>query len=83
MRKVNLIWISALFLIVYSLSVNALNNCTPSACSSGYSDNGIICDGSICYRNCSIHICDSTWTQVSSNTIGWEYDGKREEDDTT
>ncbi|MBI2541640.1 tandem-95 repeat protein [Candidatus Woesearchaeota archaeon] len=70
MRKLNLIWILALFLLIPNTL--AYINCTTSACPSGYTDNGEVCQGSTCVRNCTRTICGSSWTQVHSNTFGWD-----------
>lgn len=70
MIKINLIWIIALILIIPN--TYAYINCTTSACPSGYTDNGIKCEGSTCVRNCTVEICKQDWTQVASDTnVGW------------
>jgi len=46
------------------------NDCTPSACPSGYSDLGVSCDGEYCTRTCSSEACGSTWTKVWDDTQG-------------
>src|SRR3989338_1247468 len=72
MKKINLIWIYALVLVIYSVGTNAWADCAPTNCSSGYTDNGVVCEGSICTRNCTINVCDSSWTEVYSDTsFGW------------
>ncbi len=64
------IWILALFLIIPDTL--AYIDCTPSACSLGYTDNGLVCSGSECVRSCTRVICGSAWTQVHSATFGWD-----------
>jgi hypothetical protein len=63
-----------LFAIVISLiaatAVSAYLDCSPSACSSGYTDNGVTCAGDICTRSCTISVCSGNWTQVYSSNCG-------------
>ncbi|MBI2653251.1 hypothetical protein HYX02_00420 [Candidatus Woesearchaeota archaeon] len=78
MRKINLIWILALFLIIPNTL--AYINCTTSACPSGYTDNGVKCEGSTCVRNCTVEVCKQDWTQVASDTNVGFLDNSRVED---
>ncbi len=71
MRKVFLFGILVFIFIVGTLSVSAWINCTPSACGTGYTNNGIYCAGGTCYRNCTISTCDNNWVSVSSTTFGF------------
>ena len=69
-------------LVLIIPSVNAYLDCTPSACSSGYTDNGVKCEGSTCVRNCTIEVCRQEWSQTSSdNNVGWLDNGDVEEND--
>ena len=70
MRKINLIWIFALILLIPNTL--AYTDCTTSACPSGYTDNGVVCSGATCVRNCTVEICAQDWTQVHSNTFGFD-----------
>ena len=81
MRKINLIWIIALILVIPN--VLAYTDCTPSACSSGYTDNGVVCQGSTCVRNCTISVCKGDWTQVHSDTVIGFNDVLREDQDSS
>ena len=73
MRKINLIWIFALFLAIPNTL--AYINCTTSACPSGYTDNGVVCSGATCVRNCTVPVCTQSWTQVHSDTaVGFDVD---------
>ncbi|MDP3734754.1 MAG: hypothetical protein Q8R37_05990 [Nanoarchaeota archaeon] len=68
MKKYYLMLILVLGFLISSLSVNAWLDCTPAACSSGYTDNGVTCLGGECTRNCTIFTCDTNWMQVHSVT---------------
>lgn len=71
MKRRLILFISALFFIVSFASVTAWQNCTPSSCAAGYSDNGQYCTGGTCYRNCTISTCTTDWVEVHSTTCGW------------
>jgi len=85
MKKIDFIWISALFLIIYSVSVIAWTDCTPDACPYGYKQVGdIVCVGSTCTRACAIFNCTDSGTTVKddySNTDpAWNDDDNDEKD---
>ncbi len=72
MKKLMIVIMSILFLLFGSVYVLAYTSCTPSSnCPAGYTDNGTICNGKICYRQCYILTCGNastaTWTQVFSD----------------
>lgn len=75
----SIIALSVLFIIASITSVSAWLDCTPSACASGYTDNGQYCSGGTCYRNCTIPVCTTTWTQVHTSNCGWNSFAKSED----
>ncbi len=81
MKKIFLIGILALFFIFIIPNALAYINCTPSACPSGYTDNGIVCSGSTCERNCTVPICKQDWTQIHSDTVVGFDDARVEHND--
>ena len=68
-------------MIIIIPNITAYQDCTPAACSSGYTDNGVICSGSTCIRNCTIAICSGDWSQVFSDTVVGFNDNDNEEVD--
>lgn len=77
MRKLNLIWLSALFFIILAINVKA-NLCTPSICPDGFTDYEINCNATLCFRNCTKSTCALDWQEVHSSTFGWAADNKAE-----
>lgn len=60
-----------LIAILTAINVSAYLDCTPSACPSVYTDNGINCSSNKCVRDCTVNVCSGSWTQVFSNSCGW------------
>ena len=59
-----------LFFMLFLPLAQGYGNCTPDACPSGYTDNGVTCGASTCFRNCTVSVCDgSTWTTVFTDTM--------------
>ncbi|MBI2546703.1 hypothetical protein HYV81_06005 [Candidatus Woesearchaeota archaeon] len=72
MKKILVLFIPVLFLLVNSLNISGYATCTTTGdCPSGFTDNGTICEGKICYKQCYIYTCgnisDITWTQEFSD----------------
>ena len=80
MRKINLIWISALFLLFAAINVSAYTDCTPSSCEPVYNDYNVTCEGPTCVRSCKMEICKQDWTQVHSDTFGFDDDRNEDND---
>lgn len=59
-----LIFLLALLLLP---TTYAYINCTPSPCPSGFTDNGTICVGSQCERQCIRIVCEGSWSEVHSS----------------
>lgn len=60
-----------LLMLFATASVYAYTDCIPSSCPSGYTDNGLTCSGNTCVRSCIVNVCSGNWTQVHSNSCGW------------
>jgi len=78
MKIRNLILIFAMVFIINIINTEAYQNCTPSACSADYSDEGITCNETTntCTRKCSLLTCGNesavTWTQEFSDTMQFQ-----------
>src|SRR3989344_1499104 len=68
MRRICLLLIALLHMSA-AVVADSYSNCTPSSCPSGYADNGIVCQGSQCTRNCTATVCGSSWTEAHSEQM--------------
>jgi len=57
-----------LVFMLFLFNVKAYLNCTPGSCLSGYTDRGLVCQGSQCIRNCTVAKCLQDWTIDTSDT---------------
>ncbi len=79
-------WFWALLVLIAftffsSADVKGWLDCTPSTCPPNYQDNGTICEGGECVRQCITYRCVPQWSQVSTETFGWTSEAVAQEKD--